>query len=1043
MVEASAGSGKTYCLAKRYVQLLLNPALHHDHVPIRNILAITFTNKAAFEMKARILDFLKRIALQSLPPNEAEDILAPIDINQTDASRKAFRIMEELIHNYNFFQVQTIDSFINALLSGCAFKIGLSANFKIKRNYLDYLEYSLDQLIDRAGQDKETYKVFAQFLHQYLFLENKPGWFPKKDMLSLIEALYQQSNTFGLDFIPFASPGKGEDLIVKKRKILTLMRELRAEIPAEVDSRFLKSLDSFLGKHDQTFDIDRVSDYFAREIIPVRKGSQVSSKTDRLWERIRKQLEHLSEREAYSLFNPYIAVFSRLMGEFHKKATKDDVLFLPELNRKARLLFDEGAITVEELYYRLATRFHHYLIDEFQDTSFLQWRNLFLLVEEALSTGGSLFYVGDKKQAVFGFRGGEVRLFDHVQESFKSFNVQTEQLGKNYRSRRSIVEFNNRVFSIENLTRFIKEVEKQKKGGLIFSPEDFKEVENIFHSSRQTCHFTEEGGYVRIEYEASKQKQDRDEAIRERLVKLIKEVKPRFSCRQIAVLTRSNDEIEQITSWLMEEGISVESERTLNIKENPIVQDLISFLQFLNSPIDNVAFTTFILSDVFTKAAGIKKEDLHRFVFGLRKRLSEEKDIYIYKEFRSTYEQAWDQFIDEFFKNVGLYPLYELMISIVSRLAVLTHFPHQQGFVMRFLEAIKEQEEENTDIASFLENFEALESEDLYVNVSDSDSIKVMTIHKAKGLEFPVVIIPFLGATIRVGSGGGLGQQSYLMDFQQDHLALLRIKSKYLKFSEKLSEIWHKEYVKAFLSELNNIYVALTRAESELYAFIPKKSGSSNNILEWLIPEDALQMGKETVYEAGSKIRPKAQEPRVSLKLPAAQYHDWIDFLKDEFPDYGQVFHRDQIFKGDILHLILSFIGNTHEQDKEQLLSEAVNQARRQYPQVEDFTEYEKTLKKALERDSLKQFFDVVKGEVFQEIDVVDPFGRTKRLDRLIVLDEEAWIVDYKSSRDDTGMYQKQVSEYIDIVKGIYPQKKVKGYLIYLDEFTAEEVKVP
>ena len=129
VVEASAGSGKTYALAKRYVQLLLNPRLAQEQVPVRNILAITFTNKAAFEMKARILDFLKRIALEKLSVDAQKDILSPIQITAEAASAKAYTIMEDIIHHYNFFQVQTIDSFINALLSGCSFKIGLSANF--------------------------------------------------------------------------------------------------------------------------------------------------------------------------------------------------------------------------------------------------------------------------------------------------------------------------------------------------------------------------------------------------------------------------------------------------------------------------------------------------------------------------------------------------------------------------------------------------------------------------------------------------------------------------------------------------------------------------------------------------------------------------------------------------------------------------------------------------------------------------------------------------------------------------------------------------
>ncbi|MCX5708167.1 MAG: UvrD-helicase domain-containing protein [Candidatus Omnitrophica bacterium] len=145
IVEASAGSGKTYTLAKRYVSLLLDPRLKPQDIPLSAILAITFTNKAAFEMKARILELLKKIALDKFTTvEEKQDILSAIGGNEKKLRQKAYLALDTLIRNYNFFQVQTIDSFINALLSGCAFKLNLSANFRIKNDYSQYLRYSLD-----------------------------------------------------------------------------------------------------------------------------------------------------------------------------------------------------------------------------------------------------------------------------------------------------------------------------------------------------------------------------------------------------------------------------------------------------------------------------------------------------------------------------------------------------------------------------------------------------------------------------------------------------------------------------------------------------------------------------------------------------------------------------------------------------------------------------------------------------------------------------------------------------------------------------------
>ncbi len=169
VVEASAGSGKTYALAKRYVQLLLYQD-SIEQLPIRHILALTFTNKAAFEMKARILEFLKSIALGVLDLDQLNEMIAPLNIDAKCAQNRAFLAMETIIRHYNFFQVQTIDKFINAMLSGCSLKIGLTANFKIQTNVIEYLEYSLESLLDSSENDPKLQEMFGWFLNNYLYL---------------------------------------------------------------------------------------------------------------------------------------------------------------------------------------------------------------------------------------------------------------------------------------------------------------------------------------------------------------------------------------------------------------------------------------------------------------------------------------------------------------------------------------------------------------------------------------------------------------------------------------------------------------------------------------------------------------------------------------------------------------------------------------------------------------------------------------------------------------------------------------------------------
>ena len=1037
VVEASAGSGKTYALAKRYVQLILNPTLKHDKIPIRNILALTFTNKAAFEMKARILEFLKKIALKQLSPTEEDDILDPIGLDRGQASLKAFEIMEGVIRHYNFFQVQTIDKFINALLSGCAFKIGLTANFKIKTNSGEYLQYSLDQLIDRARHDKDVLKAFEQFLHHYLYLENRSGWFPKDDMLTIITALFAQSNTYGFDFRE--SPYTPEDVIKKKRLILDEIKSLRQVLPAQTHSGFIKALDKFLTNHTKGFDIDSLSDYFAREVVPVKKGTEVPHEAEELWDKIRKHIKQLCHSEAYSLFNPYIQMFARAMDGFYALAAKDDCLFLNELNKRAGLLFDEEHVTVEELYYRLATRFHHYLIDEFQDTSRLQWHNLQQMAEEALSTGGTLFYVGDRKQAIYGFRGGDVGLFDEIKKSFGAFNVQVDRLTNNWRSQKAIVDLNNTIFSLENLTRFIRqkesyEVEKNKKAQVHFSDDDIKEIDNIFGSARQTHQDENKGGYVHIEYIDKDKKEDRDIIIRAKIIALVQDLKERFSYRDMAILTRGNKQIKEITNWLLEEDIPVESERTSDITENSLIRELIAFLQFLDSPIDNLAFATFILGDIFSRATGLQTEEMHRFVFGLRDRLKNEKDLYIYTEFRNGYPKIWAKFIEEFFRNVGLYPLYELVVTIYGRFNCLTHCGEAQGFLMHFLELVKKVEEEHTDITSFLEYFEGLKGEDLYVHVTDSDAVKILTVHKSKGLEFPVVILPYLGMDIQIGASSGEYQPSYILQQNEDGMGLLRIKTKYLKFSEELERVYAHEYKKAFLTELNNIYVALTRPRNELYGFISKRTGNSFNCAQFLIPEELYIQGKPQTYD------PTKPKDVSILDIPSAEYPDWIDYLKDEFGNADQLKNREQRLKGEVMHCALSYIRNLSDEDKAKAVQHAFEQTALRFPLGEDLSDYQVRINELLDHPEMRRFFYCDEAEVVTEKEIVNTFGHTKRCDRLIIREEEVWIVDYKSTRDVEGRDHEQIEEYKQIVKDIYPKKVIKGFLIYLDGQEVEEI---
>lgn len=1031
VVEASAGSGKTRALAKRYLYLLINSDFKKIQNPLRDILAITFTNRATLEMKERILEFLKRIALDSFSdPDEEKDIFDFLGLDKQKAQSKALGLMDAIITNYNFFQVQTIDSFIHSLLLGCAIHINRSASFKIKRNYENYLSYCLDLVIEQAHTQAEVFEFLEDFLEHYLFVENREGWFPRDDILQLMRSLFRLSNKYGKRFAAFE--GLSLDVIKKKKHIYKQISNLSLDFPEGLNAKAKKSIIRFLDKNKDIFDTSSLPTALMSPFARMNKESLAGNSFSNKWKNIFEQLKELIELEATVAYNPYIKLFNRLAQFFQAVSRKEDILFLEELNAKARLLFVENGITIAEAYYRLATRFRHYLIDEFQDTSLLQWHNLYEMVKEGLSTGGTFFYVGDKKQAIYRFRGGQARLFDDVKKEFSQFGVRGTNLAKNWRSQKEIVNFNNRIFSKENLKEMLIASEIVKE---LTDAQSVEDIVSIFKDSFQQHKVENDFGYVQIERINEKNQQERDAIMQEKILKLIKKLSRRFREKDIAILTRDNSEVELVTSWLLGAGMSVESEKTLNVVENNLTKELIYFLKFLHSPIDDLSFSAFILGDIFSAVSGIPKDDIRDFLFTLHKERKFRSKKAVYKSFSQEFPQQWEECIDKFLKAVGFISPYELLVSIYQRFDLMRKFKDSQGFFMKFLELVKTNEDEYTGLGDFLLYLKDPSPDDLYVNAAHSDSVKVLTIHKAKGLEFAVVIIPFLRIDI-VPETAGKGTNSHVVNEEGPELGLMRITKVYRSFSPLLQKIYSQDYKKACIDELNNIYVALTRAQYELYAFIPKKSSNSTNKVRFLIPEDIKIQGLQKKYK-----HYKRDKDQLFIGIPCSVYKDWIEALKDEFGDAKEVENREKILEGNFLHAVFSRVGNCQKQDLDSLIIKAIKFAKLKYPffEISSVGICEK-VKQVISAENLRDIFYISEGDVFCEKEVANSFGDLKRIDRLIVKDDEVWIVDYKLSRIDEQQHKKQVNEYIRIISDIYPRHKVRGILVYLDELKKAEV---
>ncbi|MBU1122041.1 MAG: UvrD-helicase domain-containing protein [Candidatus Omnitrophota bacterium] len=1028
IVEASAGSGKTYALAKRYVALLINSSVNINENYLKNILAITFTNKATVEMKERILDFLKRIALEEFNNKAQEqDILSVLTVDKKTAGAKASFIMDELIKNYNFFQVKTIDSFINSLLLGCALQIQRSASFRIGKEYKDCLSYCFDLVMEEAASNKEIKTAMEEFLQHYLFVENKQGWFPKEDILGLMASLFRLSNKYGCFFSVYK--GSSVDVIIKRKQIYNQIKELSGSFPDGMNGRLKNSIVAFLNKNSYVFNIGSLPKGLNTPDVPMNKGKEAPSDFEDKWASIYKELGCFVELDATVAYNPYVKLFSWIFDSFQEESKKEDILFMEELNKQARRLFDEEGVTVAEVYYRLAARFRHFLIDEFQDTSMLQWHNLEMMVEDALSGGGSLFYVGDRKQAIYRFRGGEAKLFDDVRDKFSHFNINHQRLTKNWRSQKAIVEFNNKIFSEDNLSRALTlSGISQDVGG------DTDEILEIFKNPTQVYRQDNDRGYVQVKHIDEQNKKERDEIVKKEVLSSISELHSRFhQYRDLAVLVNDNNEAEEISIWLLEAGVPVESEKTLNIIENPLIKEIIALLKFLYSPIDDLSFAAFVLGRVFTKASGVSSEQISDFIFSLRKNKKLNSGVSLYRLFRNEFTGIWEEYFETFLKTIGFISPYELLMAIYQRFKVLDNFSDNQGFFMKLLELIKIKEDDCLGLGEFISYLENAPSAELYVSITRQDSVKVLTIHKSKGLEFGCVIIPFLRMEINPETGGK-GTASYVTEAGDGRLGLVRITQNHRLYSESLRRIYVENYKKACIDELNKVYVALTRAKYELYVFIPKKSAKGNNVVRFLIPEDISSVGSKQKYKH------KEHVGNSLINIKPGQYKDWIGQLRSEFGDVNVVKSRNKIIQGVVFHFILSCIDNMSSLGKKEMITAAVKRAVDLYPEVDNLFSWEKKIGALLEAEMIKPFFYVEKGIIYREKEIVNIYGDTRRIDRLIVKEKEVWVIDYKLTDDFCDKYRKQVKEYMDIVKDIYPGREVKGFILYIEEIRVEEV---
>lgn len=1042
ILDASAGSGKTYNLSKHYVRLLFTAK--DKQINIANILAITFTNKAAIEMKQRILDILKNIALRNIQNPEISEIVNSIklhtNLNEEEIIVLSDKIISTILSNYHNFQVQTIDSFLHLIASVYALQLGISPLFKTETEYTKFLHYGIDYLLDLSIENPNIKQDFERFLDTYLKLENRRSWFPKDDIIKIMNLLFNNTRIYGKNFYYDKQNQQSEQIKqLSKKLILHIQTFLQKVNRIGINKNFINSIKNFIDNHKDVdiVIIKNIPKTFLKKNIPVNKGFSVSSYEQKLWKEIKALITELCIKQSFELHNCYIKIFNRLEKIIDETLKEQDIILLHELNKKINQLMRSTKYFVPDFYIRMATTIQHCLIDEFQDTSILQWYNLVPIIEEILANGGDFFYVGDKKQSIYRFRGSDYTLFDSVPTKyFPSYEYEKENLVINRRSKKEIVEFVNQIFSKNNLARFVDNIDDENCNKSVIK----KELLKIYSTSQQKFLERNIGGYVYGELINTAENKDYNEVIKNKVISIITNIRRRDEKKQIAVLVRTNKEVETVSEWLLEHNFAVESDKTLDIQKNPFVKEIISLLKFLILPEDNLFFASFILGKIFNFVFTSEKKDcdLRSFIFHAKK-----SNCLLYKKFKEEYPEIWDKYFEKLFSIVKFLPTYDILIKIynIFNLEQNPFFQNNYPFYYHLLELAKFFEQENCSIKDFIEKFETLPEEKRNIVAKGENEITVMTIHKSKGLEFDIVILPFVNIEIEVGKQKETNIK-YVIIEDKNKLRIVRIDKNLVSFSKKLQKVYNEEYKKLLIDELNILYVAITRAKQKVFFFVPD---DKNNIAKFIFPWDETNKiirGQLDTSISNDTEKLKEQQTNM-LFLPPIKHKEWFNSLIEPRTEKDELANRERIIEGEIIHKILSFINNLYNKNVEKEINIAVKKTKIFYPWISKniWNKYKKEIISLLKNKNLQHLFFIEDGTVLCEQEFVSSSGEIYRIDRLIIKENQIIIVDYKLTfHKNIEDYKTQVEKYKTIVSNIYNQKSTIGYILFID--TKNLVKV-
>ena len=1064
--RSSAGAGKTHALVSEYLKLALDHPEGFAH-----ILAVTFTNQATQEMKQRILVYLHSLA-HGAPSPVAEALLQDKGWSRVVLQNRAQAVLSNILHQYARFSVSTIDSFFQKIIRGFAQELGLQSGFRIELEQTHVLGIIIDDLVDAAGQDQQLQQWLVAFAEDKL-LSGKP-WNFKRELAALGQELFAES--FWVH----------EAQLVQATSDQATLRSLLQALYQRI-THFEKTLQGLgqqacnamqqagLAVDDFTYGKAGVAGYLAglvtkQKWTPPQRAlyalqcveawySRSSNKQERIIQVVQSVLQpclqevvHFYDTHHRTYYTALevrhfiyaFGIVTQLLDRLNDYRAVHNVMLVSDASLFLRKIITENEAPF--VYEKIGAFYKHFLIDEFQDISGFQWHNFRPLIENSLHEGHSSMVVGDVKQSIYRWRGGDWRLL--LSQLEKDIGRTTAvALSQNWRSKQNIIDFNNSFFAtvaatlVQHFTDELALLEDPAlRKDLMVQVQQLGAAYQEVNQQLPPQRVQADKGYVNITFLEDVADEEVSQSWREvakaRLIRLIEELQQDgVGLKDIALLVRSNADGRDLFRALLAHQHSpqaqlgcrydVISAESLYLGHHPWVNLLINALKCLvqeEAPLAQAELQYLYQVHVLQ----VVPATLH--------------DCFqVAKEATSLPEE----FVSQRLQLLQL-PLYELIEALI------VVFQLHQAAAIPFLQAFQDlvlafSAKEVADICGFLNWWEERGCRHTLPRVAEQDAMTLMTIHQAKGLQFKVVIIPFCAWDLdhNVRRPPTLWCATDLAPFAA--FPVLPVRYTHRLQDTVYERAYYEERIQAYLDHLNLLYVAFTRPEDRLYVFSqrPPKvvlKTTSDLMYQTFLPTQEVATAPKAwdrgwnvttgVLEMGiaQPLAPTSPRGQVaSTNLQRYLTNNWLQqHVQNHVPpleavepwtaqaSYGKLVHRllAQLTSMDAWPVVLAALQKV----------EGIGQ--------EEVAQLEQQLTALFRHPQVKSWFDDG-WEVKNEAAILTPSGQVLRPDRVLLQPGKAVVIDFKTGNQHVH-HTRQVQAYAALLSAMgYAQ--VEGYLLYLE----------